>query len=218
MGLFKKHKTKYALTKIVNNPVYKLDSLYAAQQMDLSPIENKINELQKLLDNSIQTINNNFGEVNRLINNNQNSINNINSKIENLPKPIMYRGKDFDSGPYSFTQKTIGNNAFLIKIENLNFTLIDPFKNLKPYKYYYLDICLSKFKIKENGKWETVGKLLQRKRITTDGKGIGYVGDLGDYGEELCYFITTKKYTSTDQTFNVHAVSFTYFIVEEVWN
>lgn len=215
MGLFKKHKTKYALTKIVNNPIYKLDSLYAAQQMDLTPIENKINELQKLLDNSIQTINNNFGEVNKLINNNQNSINNINSKIENLPKPIMYRGKEFNSGPYNFNQINIGNNAFLIKIENLNFTMIDPFTNLKPYKSYYIDICLSKFKIKENGKWETVGKLLQRKRITTDGKGTAYVGEL-DYGEELCYFITTKNYSSTGQTFNVHAVSFTYFVFEEV--
>lgn len=97
MGLFKKHKTKYALTKIVNNPVYKLDSLYAAQQMDLSPIENKINELQKLLDNSIQTINNNFGEVNKLINENKNLLNEnkilINNnkneidKLKNKPEP-----------------------------------------------------------------------------------------------------------------------------------
>lgn len=104
MGLFKKHKTKYALTKIVNNPVYKLDSLYAAQQMDLSPIENKINELQKLLDNSIQTINNNFGEVNKLIkqntslinenkiliNNNKNEIDNLKNKPEPpQSKPIL---------------------------------------------------------------------------------------------------------------------------------
>lgn len=93
MGLFKKHKTKYALTKIVNNPVYKLDSIYAAQQMDLTPIENKINELQKLLDNSIQTINNNFGEVNKLITQNTNLINE-NKNLLNENKVLINNNKN----------------------------------------------------------------------------------------------------------------------------
>lgn len=112
MGLFKKHKTKYALTKIVNNPIYKLDSLYAAQQMDLTPIENKINELQKLLDNSIQTINNNFAEVNKLINNNAGEIDKLKNKelINNLykitrnfrPGTTVWIVKKMDHGLYAY--------------------------------------------------------------------------------------------------------------------
>lgn len=114
MGLFKKHKTKYALTKIVNNPIYKLDSLYAAQQMDLTPIENKIGELENLINNSIQTINNNFGEVNKLINENKNLLNEnkilINNnkneidKLKNKPEPPQAKPiltKYIKAGEYS---------------------------------------------------------------------------------------------------------------------
>lgn len=210
MGLFKKHKTKYALTKIVNNPVYKLDSLYAAQQMDLTPIENKINELQKLLDNSIQTINNNFGEVNKLINNNAGEITAVKNSLPKITKV------NFSFFSKKFSQIDIGTNTILVKITDLNPTDIADWLGFKPNTDYFIDIYLKSFKVNKSDSVEhLINKYVGRIFRRTYGDSRLKI-NLGDYPKELLWFISTEKYFDLVQTFNVDVVTCEYVVYEEI--
>lgn len=142
MGLFKKHKTKYALTKIVNNPVYKLDSLYAAQQMDLTPIENKIGELENLINNSIQTINNNFGEVNKLITKNAGEIDKLKNKEDKINNIYSLRTQR-ESGTTVWNVKRLDNNLYAYYLDSdyvLGLDHYNPF--FKQGKEYIINIYL----------------------------------------------------------------------------